>query len=117
MEDSRVIELKDFGGEGCVEVGSPTLSMKVKLKNELGKRAKIRVVDGQQIMEYSDIGDVEILKTLSFIRSAPFPLTLRGFLDYCDELDKKSVGNAERLFEAISLAAEEVATSPGPLGN
>ena len=115
MDDTKVVNLADFGGDGFVEVGAPTLTMKVKLKNELGRRAKMRVVDGEQILCYEDMGDVEIIKALSFVRSAPFPCTLKGFLDYCEKLDEVKVGNGEALLSAIEDAAKEVSSSAGPL--
>lgn len=115
MDESKSIDLAPFGGEGTVEIGPPTLSMKVKLKNELGKRARMRMVDGENTLIYDDIGDVEVLKTLTYVRSAPFPKTLPGFLSYCDKLDEKKCGMGEALFTAMNKAVEEVASSPGPL--
>ena len=117
MDNTKVIDLAAYGGEGFVEVGPSTLAMKVKLKNELGKRAKMKVVDGEQILVYDDIGDVEIIKTLAFVRSAPFPCTLKGFLDYCDKLDAIKIGNGEALLNAIDAAIEEVTSTSGPLGH
>lgn len=115
MDDTKVVNLADFGGEGYVEVGKQSLTMKVRLKNELGKRAKVKVVDNEQILVYDDMGDVQIIKALSFVRSAPFPCTLKGFLDYCDKLDEIKVGNGEALLKAIEDAAQEVSSSAGPL--
>lgn len=117
MDELKLINLADFGGDGYVEVGPQTLTMKVKLKNELGKRAKMKVIDGEQVLVYDDMGDVEIIKTLAFVRTAPFPITLKGFLDYCDTLDAIKVGNGEALLRALGDAAEEVSSSSGPLGN
>ena len=115
MNDIKQIDLSAFGGEGVMEVSLPTLSMKVKLKNELGKRARMKVVDGEQILTYDDMGDVEILKTLSYVRSAPFQTTVRGFLAYCDSLDAVQVGNGEKLLQAIADAVAELIEAPGPL--
>ena len=115
MDESKMIELETFGGEGVIEIGLPTLSMKVRLKNELGRRARMKVVNGEQTLTYDDIGDVEVLKALAYVRSAPFPKSLQGFLTYCDKLDTVKVGNGEALFTAINEAIEEVTASPGPL--
>lgn len=115
MMETKVIALCDFGGEGVIEVAPPTLSKKVALKNELGKRARMKIVDGEQTLLYDDIGDVEVLKALAYVRSAPFPVTLRGFLSYCDKLDEVKNGNGEALFVALNKAVEEVTASPGPL--
>ena len=117
MDESKIINLVEFGGEGVVEVAPPTLSKKVALKNELGKRARMKIVDGEQTLLYDDIGDVEVLKALAYVRSAPFPTTLNGFLAYCDKLDEVKNGNGEALFAALNKAVEEVTASPGPLGN
>ena len=117
MNTIKSIDLAEFGGEGEVVVGPQTFSMKTLTKNELGKRAKIRVVDGEQILEYQDVGDVEIIKTLAFVRAAPFPRTVKGFLGYCDKLDEKEIGNGEKLFQAIVDAVVEITEAPSPLDN
>jgi hypothetical protein len=63
---------------------------------------------GEPIMKDNiPLGDMEIAMAMSYIRSAPFPTTVNGFLDYCDTIDDNG-GDSAALLEAIQKAMLEI---------
>lgn len=117
INDIITIELTPFGGEGVAEVAMPTFRKQREMKNAISRCMNTRIEGGEGKMDTANIADVEIIRTLAFVRSAPFPTELEGFMDYCDTLDAKRLGAAEEMFMALSDAVRTVEGSPGPLGN
>lgn len=115
MQDFVSIPLGEYGFDGAIEMGKPSFRKLNDMKNAISNTTRMRTSGGQAVIEKTNIGDIEIIGNLSYIRSAPFPITLEGFLDFCDALDYKSLGSAEKLWDRICETVkmiEEGGTSP-----
>lgn len=117
LNDIIVINLSDFGGEGVAEVARPSFRKQREMKNALSKSMNARVEGGEGVLDGALMGDLEIIRAMSFIKSAPFPTDLEGFTKYCDSLDEIRYGAAEEMYTAILKAIERIEGSPGPLGH
>lgn len=116
------LNLQEYGAEGTVEIGFPTFRRRRELNNQLGPYYKAGVdskgvLDAQKLMDVIKAGDVDILQTLLFVRSAPFPLDVEGFTLFCDDLDAKNLGAGSALYDDIKLTIERLKEEPGPLEN
>lgn len=114
------IPLEKYGGKGVVEVSAPTLRRKIEMKNQLGKLAKMSVAldekdEGRKVDITLDEGYQYIITNLVYVRKAPFPLDVEGFLRYCDRLDERELGMGELLLDTIheaTLAIDSGDASP-----
>lgn len=115
MQDYISIPLGEYGFDGAIEMAKPSFRKVNDMKNAISNVTRMRASNGQTVVERTNIGDIEIIGTLSYVRSAPFPVNLEGFLDFCDVLDHKSVGSAQRLWDKMLetvKAIDEGGTSP-----
>lgn len=117
MNDIRVIDLGEFGQTGTVEVSMPSLSRRIARDNAIGNCNDVKMVNGEPVLVGTRAGDAAVIKILAFVRKAPFPTDLTGFLRYCDRMDDNELGSAERMLEAIERAALEVQGVESPLAN
>lgn len=100
------IDMSEFGMAGEVILGPPTLRKTIEMKNALGNCTKTHLVNGQPVVDETSLGYVDIIITLSYVRSGPFRTDLDGFLHYCDMLDEKEVGLAQKFYDRIALMTE-----------
>ena len=110
--DSIVIDLEQYGGKGEIVMAAPSLRRMSWLKNQVGKHAKFSPHGG---MTDADVGDIEILNVLVYVRTAPFPVDLNAFYSFCDSLDDAKPGNSVELFNKMTEAMKSItegATSP-----
>lgn len=103
-----MIDLTEFGLTGTAVVAFPSLRKQVMMKNALGNCAKIEMVNGEQVIKETRLGDSEIIEVLGFVAKAPFPTDLKGFYDFCDQMDEHDFGSAARLFDALSDAKQRI---------
>ena len=100
------IDLGAYGMDGkAIEMGLPTFRRKVEYRNEVGRMIRLT---GDGTADNIPIGDMAILRVLKYINKAPFQITLAGFMAFCDKLDSVQVGAAERLFEELQTAADNI---------
>ena len=100
------IDLEEYGmPEKTIEMGLPSFRRKVEYRNEIGRM--IRLSSGGTA-DNIPIGDMAILKVLKYVNEAHFKTTLDGFMSFCDRLDQREVGTADRLFEAMQEAANSL---------
>lgn len=116
------LTLEEYGAEGVVEISFPTFRRRRELNNKLGPYYKGGItsnghVNAHKMMDDLKLGDVEILQTLLFVRSAPFPLDVEGFTTFCDTLDEKNLGAGIALYEDIKKSIDDLRNDPGPLEN
>ena len=97
------MDMTEFGMVGEVILGPPTLRRSVETKNALGNCTKTHLVDGKPVIDETSLGYVDIIITLSYVRSAPFRPNLEGFLHYCDMLDDKEVGLAQKFYDKLVI--------------
>ena len=109
--------MSDYGQTGTIEMCKPSMRKKVMMKNELGRCTETEVVNGQTVIKDARVGDAEIVRLMAYVNKAPFQPTLNGFLTYCDQMDEKDFGSAERLYQDIILTVEEIDKEAGPLGD
>lgn len=115
INDIIIIDLAPFGGEGAVEIAKPSFRKKQIMKNELGRCMGAYVdAEGTGRVRETPLGDIEVIKAMSYIKSAPFPQNLNGFMDFCDKLESKG-GSADDLFDEIQAKIAVLEKKPGPL--
>lgn len=116
INDIIIIELEPFGGEGIIELSKPTFRRAQQMKNALGKSMGASVnARGEGTMKETLLGDIEIIKLMAYVKTAPFSANLDSFLNYCDILDEKRIGSAVDLFTLMKEKVMELEESPGPL--
>lgn len=117
INDVFCIDLTPFGGEGVIEISRPTLRRKQLMKNALGKSMGATLdSDGRgALSKEASLGDIELIKAMAFIKSAPFSANMDDFLKYCDKLDDARLGAADELFTLIQEKIRELEETPGPL--
>lgn len=108
MQDFISIPLGEFGYEGAIAMSKPSFRRLNDAKNAISNVTKLSTVNGQAVVEKTNIGDIEIIGVLAYIRSAPFPPTLEGFLKFCDTLDNAEVGAAQRLWNKMVETVKKV---------
>lgn len=115
IHDIVTIDLAMYGDEGIIELTKPSFRKKQIMKNDVGRCMGAYVDEyGRGQVKDTPLGDIEIIKAMSYVKRAPFAATLKGFLDYCDILDERN-GSAESLFEEIQEKIKVLETAPGPL--
>lgn len=101
------MDMTEFGMVGEIILGPPTLRKTIEMKNAMGNCTKTHMgPDGKPIIDETRLGDVDIIMNLAYIRNAPFRMDLDGFLHYCDLLDEKEVGLAQRFYDKLVLMIE-----------
>ena len=100
------IDLSEYGMDGEIILGPPTFRKTIEMKNALGNCTKTHLVDGKPVIDETRLGDVDIIMMMAYVRSAPFKADLRGFLNYCDVMDNKEPGSAQRLYDALSALTD-----------
>lgn len=101
-----VIDLTAYGLTGEIVMVPPSPRREAWLKNQSMKHSKIDPHTGRPDIATSDIGDIEVLKIMSFIKSAPFPIDkLDGYYDYCDKIDEEQPGVSRKIHKALAEAS------------
>ena len=108
MEEPIVIDLKQFGGEGYVEMMEPTLRARRDRDNMIADLVFATDKDGNLIKRTNNSIDALYIKVLSYVESAPFKTDLDSFFDYTDMLDKKKRGMGAKLYDEMCLAVEKI---------
>ena len=117
MNNIKTLDMNNYGQSGIIEISIPSLSKRVARDNALGNCTDTKIVDGKPVIGETRVGDAAIIKVLAYVRSAPFPTDLRGFLRYCDKMDEKELGSAERMLVDIEKAALEIEEAETPLAD
>ena len=109
------IDMAEFGMVGEIILGPPTLRKTIEMKNAMGNCTRTHLVDGKPVIDDTLLGDVDVIIMLSYVRSAPFKVTLDGFLHYCDLLDEREIGLGQKFYDKLAVMIEpykEGAKSP-----
>ena len=107
IQQTTKIDMTEYGMVGELVMGNPTLRKTVEMKNALGNCTKTHLVDGKPVVDETRLGDVDIIIMLSYVRTAPFKADLNGFLAYCDLMDSRNMGSAQRLFDRMNEIVNE----------
>ena len=108
MDEPIIIDLKQFGGEGYIEMMEPTLSAQRRRDNAIADLVFTTDKDGNIIKRANNSVDVMYLRTLSYVESAPFKTDVDSFFEYTDLLDKKKRGMGAKLYKAMTEAVETI---------
>ena len=99
------IDLNEFGYDGQIVLGAPTFRRTSALQNAIVKLAGMD--DGKPVLANVPLGDMNLLTNLAYVKSAPFytgfDKGLEPLMEFMDELDKKEVGSAQKLWDAIEV--------------
>ena len=108
MDEPIIIDLKQFGGEGYIEMMEPTLSAQRRRDNAIADLVFTTDKDGNIIKRANNSVDVMYLRTLSYVENAPFKTDVDSFFEYTDMLDKKKRGMGAKLYKAMTEAVETI---------
>lgn len=97
------MDMTEFGMVGEVILGPPSFRKKAEMRNALGNCTKTHMVDGTAVVDETSLGYVDIIMNLVYIRSAPFRTDLEGFLHYCDLMDEKEIGTAQKFYDKLCM--------------
>lgn len=111
------IDLAEYGGEGTLEMGMPTLRRLTEIKNETSRRVRLMKAEDSTYMDGLQQGDLEILSVLMYVRRAPFKTTISGFLAYTDTLDEVRVSNGQRLLRRMQEVMREFEALESPFAD
>lgn len=117
MNDIKTIDMGKYGQAGTIEICKPSMRKLNMMKNALGKCTETKQVNGQTVVTDIKVGDAALIRTLSYVKRAPFSTELDGFLTYCDMMDEADLGSAERMVNDIDAVIEELKAAVSPLGN
>ena len=108
------IDMGKYGDEGQkVILRKPNFRMRNNIRNQMAREGLL--VDNPEsecIKERA--ADVILYGALMTISSAPFPITLEGFYDYCDKLDTVKYGNSDRFWADLLVSAKEIQSGDSP---
>ena len=116
LNSSIVIDLTEYGGEGFIEVGYPSL----RKQDIFGQKATSLLTsyeNGKPTMNIERAVEANKYEMLAYIDSAPFELTPDAYYDFTDALDRKRRGAGRALDERIHAAIDEInegGKSPSP---
>lgn len=102
---NTIIDLGEYGKEGIIEMGEPSMRNLTMRDNALGNCTVTKMVDGVPVVMETRIGDADIVNTLVYVRKAPFNNTVKAFLDYCDTMVP---GKDSALFKRMKEIRKEI---------
>ena len=108
MDEPILIDLKEFGGEGYIEMMEPTLRAQRERDNMIADLVFTTDKNGNIVKKTSNNIDAVYIRVLSYVESAPFKKDLDGFFDYTDILDRKQRGAGARLYKAMVDAVQKI---------
>lgn len=98
------LDLKSYGGKGELILAPPSLRKLIDMRNKV---AKVKASSAGTTMDV-EVGDMELMSVLTYVRSAPFKTDMESFLEYCDGLEEKEAGISVRLYDDMRLAIESI---------
>ena len=108
MDEPILIDLKEFGGEGYIEMMEPTLRAQRERDNMIADLVFTTDKNGNIVKKTSNNIDAVYIRVLSYVESAPFAKTLDAFFDYTDVLDRKKRGSGSQLYKAMVDAVQKI---------
>lgn len=109
---NTIINLEEYGKEGVIEMGEPSMRNLTMRDNALGNCTVTKMVDGVPVVMETRIGDADIVNTLVYVRKAPFNNTVKSFLDYCDTMVPGKDSALFKRMKEIRAEIEEGKASP-----
>ncbi len=104
------MDLSKYGTEGTVVVGPLTFRRQKESQNAV--MHALRCNGGTElVLSDLNLGDIEVITKLAYVRSAPFSTNLSdlsGFYDWTDMLDEKRIGAAQEFYDDLDKAIEKV---------
>ena len=110
MKGRVIIDLKQYGGKGQIEMSAPRFSRRNELANAMTKY--VSMTGDKPTLSDVNFGDMDIRSTLAYVSKAPFYIGLdKGvapFLEFMDSLDEYGSFNADRLWSEIQISAGRI---------
>jgi len=101
-ETKYEIDLTEYGMPGkMIVVSAPDFGRKVRAKNMSTCKAKFSREGSTSTVTEIGAADQEIINLMAYIESAPFQLTVPGFMGFMTQLDAVRKGNADRLYDIL----------------
>lgn len=116
LNKTIAIDLAKYGGDGYVEVGYPSFR-RLKLAERNATKYLTKVVNGVPQIVSDGVIEADMERMMAYIESAPFPLSVDGFFEFTDSLDKIKRGSGEEFYRDVVEAIEKVkdgSASPSP---
>ena len=108
------IDMEKYGDAGQkVILRKPSFRMRNNIRNQMA-RDGLLVDDPESECIKERAADVILYGALMTVSSAPFPVTLEGFYDYCDKLDTVKYGNSDRFWAELLVSSTEIQSSDSP---
>ncbi len=101
-----IIDLSKYGGKGEVVMGEPSLRQQTAAGDAIGQHTTLGK-DNKPVMKGMDLVSIDIINTLSYVKSAPFKPELESFLNFTDELEDGN-GDSNGLYSEMSQTAKEI---------
>lgn len=104
------IDMQRYGMAGEIVVREPRLTRRRKAENAIGRVSGIGVNNVVEL-DKTSVGDINTIMTLMYVDKAPFPTDLEdleGFYAFCDLLDDRDRGAADRLWDDLCAAVKEI---------
>mgnify|MGYP000949819341 CR=1 FL=1 len=101
-----IIDLSKYGGNGEVVMGEPSLRQQTIAGDAIGQRTALDK-NNKPLMEGTKLVSIEIINTLSYVKSAPFKPDLDSFLKFTDELEEKD-GDSNGLYSEMRQTAKDI---------
>lgn len=99
------LDLAKYRAKGEVVLALPSFRKIVQMRNR-SVRAQVSKDGAELVAENS--GDLEVMATLCYVRSAPFETDLDSFLNFCDMLDEGWPGSAMRFYDDMRVAIADL---------
>lgn len=100
INGSITMDLAEYGAEGQIVLGPLRFSRRNEFDNSMSDSIRV-TPQGKLTVGQVQLGDMDILSNLAYVREAPFYTGLdkgtKPFLDYMDGLDEKGV-DAQRVW-------------------
>ena len=106
--ESVLIDLKKYGGEGFLEMMFPPLSRSAEMDNIIAGMLVKMDENGNVVRNPSGNAEAILLKVLCYVESGPFERTKESFYAYTDKLDSIRRGNGQGLYNEMLEAIKRI---------
>ena len=103
------VDLTKYGLTGEVVMAPPSPRREAWFKNQSMKHTKVDPRTGRPDLTTADVGDIEVLQILTYVKSAPFPKDkLEDYYAYCDKLDDDHPGLSMKIHKELAEAYKKI---------
>lgn len=115
VRPTKTISLEKYGQQGEVVIATPGITDRNWEEDMMGNVATTRNEKGEFVVSGPNIGTLQFIHVLSFVRSAPFERSYGALVAFLDQMDEVDFGSAQEFWDELSAAVSELEANPGPL--